>query len=183
MNFKSTLFAATILMAFLPIILPANAATEIDTASLHLVDEDGNSVNLDDYAASTRLVFFGYTYCPDICPLTLYSIATALKKLGSVADDIEVLFISVDPKRDTPEVLAKYTDAFHPQMIGLTGTYEQIEKAVKAFRTTFGYHVEEDGRERPLSAEEYQEVSAESAYVPYHSSQIYLLGAMVNYSI
>jgi cytochrome oxidase Cu insertion factor (SCO1/SenC/PrrC family) len=62
-------------------------------------------------------------------------------------------------------------------MIGLTGSYEQIEKAVKAFRTTFGYHIEEGGRERPLSAEEYRGVSADSAYVPYHSSQIYLLGS------
>lgn len=176
-KFHRTLILLSALVAVLQPAESFAAATGIDASSVYLVDESGQSVNLGSYRGSPHLVFFGYTYCPDICPLTLYSVATALKSMGSAADDLKVLFISVDPRRDTPEVLARYTDAFHPAMIGLTGSYDQISNATEVFRTTFGYHIDEDGRERPLSEQEYLQMPADSAYVPYHSSQIYLLGA------
>jgi protein SCO1/2 len=178
MTLKRRLTVLPILLAMAMAI--ANAvpvfAADISSSGIELTDENGEEVRLDNYSDRPYLVFFGYTYCPDICPLTLYYVGTTLKRLGPLADDLSVLFISVDPRRDTPEVLTKYTDAFHPAIIGLTGTYDQISQATEAFRTTFGYHVSEAGRERPLTMEEYQSDELVDSYVPYHSSQIYLMG-------
>ena len=95
--------------------------------------------------------------------------------MGPLAEKTRVLFISIDPKRDTPEILAKYTDAFHKAVIGLTGDYENILQLTMGFHTTFGYSIRVDNQERPLSREEYATISSEANYTPYHSSQIYLL--------
>ncbi len=153
----------------------ACADAVIDISSIELLDESGGPVTLNSYAGHYQLVFFGYTYCPDICPLTLYYVAAAMKSLGPLADKLKVVFISVDPKRDTPQILARYTDAFHPSIKGHTGTYDQIAAAAAGFRTTFGYNMVVDGKERPLSRQEYEALSPAASYVPYHSSQIYLL--------
>ncbi|MFQ6005252.1 MAG: SCO family protein [Woeseia sp.] len=150
-------------------------AAEIDI-SFELIDESGRTVTSRDYEGQVRLVFFGYTSCPDICPITLHNIATALRSLGPLATQVNVLFISVDPKRDTPEILARYTDAFHPAVIGLTGTYDQIVDVTMGFRTTFGYSTSSDGVDKSLSKEEYQASSPNASYVPFHSSQIYMIG-------
>ena len=149
---------------------------EID-ASFELLDESGNSVSSDEYSDRLRLVFFGFASCPDICPVTLQNIGIALDSLGPLAEQVTVLFISVDPKRDTPEVLTQYTNAFHPAIIGLTGTYDQLSAVTSGFRTTFGHSmVSDDGQERPLSREEYEELSPSDSYFPYHSSRVYLIG-------
>jgi protein SCO1/2 len=153
----------------------AGATSVIETKSTGLIDETGKQAAIDDYNGLYRLVFFGYTHCPDVCPLTMYYVATALRSLGEAANSIRVLFISIDPKRDTPEALAKYTDAFHPSIIGFTGSYDDLKAAASGFRATFGYTVEEDGSERTLSPEEYETMPVGAPYVPFHSSQIYLL--------
>jgi len=152
-------------------------ASIIDVSGVNLIDETGQPVTIDSFDGYLRLVFFGYTHCPDICPLTLFYTASALKTLGKdAADNVRVLFVSVDPKRDTPEVLARYTGSFHESIIGLTGTYEQIRTAAASFRTSFGYNLREKGKEKSLDKEEYLSLPADAPYVPYHSSQIYVLG-------
>jgi len=102
-----------------------------------LVDETGKTVTDRTYRGKWLLIYFGYTYCPDVCPTTLNTLGLALRDLGPAADAIQPLFITVDPQRDTPETLAGYTDAFDPRLIGLTGTPEQIANAAKAYRVYY----------------------------------------------
>lgn len=145
--------------------------------SFRLVDETGQSVTDADFTGMLRLVFFGYTSCPDICPITLTNISAALESLGDQAKDVSVLFISIDPKRDTPDRLQAYTGAFHPSITGLTGNYVQIEKVTTGFRTTFGFTVRDGtGAEQPLNRIEYETIPAFSDYTPFHSSQVYVIG-------
>lgn len=108
---------------------------------------------------------------------TLQNISIALNALGPLAEDVSVLFISVDPKRDTPEVLKTYTDAFHPPVVGLTGTYDQLSAVTSGFRTTFGYTLaSDDGQDRPLNKAEHEALPETASYFPYHGSQVYLIG-------
>lgn len=145
--------------------------------SFELTDESGSLVTSDMYSGRLRLVFFGFASCPDICPITLRNIGMSLKSMGPLAEQVTVLFISVDPKRDTPDVLKKYTDAFHPSIVGLTGTYEQLLAVTSSFRTTFGYTLaSEDGENRPLGKDEYEALPESASYFPFHSSQVYLIG-------
>jgi len=145
--------------------------------SFDLTDENGNRATSDSFSGRLRLVFFGFASCPDICPVTLQNIGIALKSLGPLAEQVTVLFVSVDPKRDTPDVLKDYTDAFHPSIIGLTGTHDQLSEVTSGFRTTFGYTMTtEDGQELPLSREQYEELPDSANYFPYHSSKVYLIG-------
>lgn len=99
-----------------------------------LIDEEGRGVGPQDYAGKFMLVYFGYSYCPDICPTDLAVMAAALDALGDGAERIQPLLISVDPGRDTPESLREFTDAFHPKLIGLTGTEAGVTAAAKAYR-------------------------------------------------
>ncbi len=153
------------------------SVADVDT-SFELVDEAGKAVTSKEYSGSLRLVFFGYTSCPDICPITLQNISMALNSMGALAEQVTILFISVDPKRDTPERLRQYTDAFHPSIIGLTGTHEQILAVTTGFRTTFGYNLSgADGQERALNRDDYEALPLTASYSPYHSSQVYVIGA------
>ena len=93
----------------------------------------GQPFRLSDQAGDITLVYFGYTFCPDVCPLTLADVKTALKDLEGDRDRIHVVFISVDPERDTPEILERYLAAFDPTFIGLTDSPENIEIAKAAF--------------------------------------------------
>jgi len=103
-----------------------------------LIDtKSGRQVTNRDFPGKWLLVFFGYTHCPDVCPTTLSNIAGALTKLGPLADRVQPLFITVDPTRDTQQVLADYTAAFDNRIIGLTGTPDQIAAAANAYRTYF----------------------------------------------
>ena len=108
-----------------------------------LVDHHGNQVTEASYPGKYLLVFFGYTYCPDVCPTELLVLGQTLDLLGEDAARIQALFISVDPERDTPAALAEYIPNFHPELIGLTGTPEQVAKAAKAFRVFFRKSVKE----------------------------------------
>jgi protein SCO1/2 len=102
--------------------------------SFTLTDADGRVVSDADFRGKYLLVYFGYTYCPDICPTTMADLGIALRKMGPAADSLQPLFITVDPDRDTPEVLKRYTAQFSPRLLGLTGTLAQIKKVEKSYK-------------------------------------------------
>lgn len=110
-----------------------------------LVDQTGKTVTDRDVITEPVLIYFGYTFCPDVCPLDNARNAEAADVLEEQGLDVTPVFISVDPKRDTPEVLAEYTANLHPRMIGLTGTEEQIRAATQAFKAYF--KLQDDGEE------------------------------------
>lgn len=109
-----------------------------------LVDHTGKTVTDADFKGDFSLVFFGYTYCPEVCPTALSTMADALDILGDDAAKVRPLFFSVDPERDTPEQLAMYVRHFDPRLIGLTGTPEQVAAAAQAYRVYYR-KVEEKG--------------------------------------
>ena len=129
-----------------------------------LTASDGRTVRWDDFAGKYRIVYFGYAFCPDICPTDMQRVAQGLKVLK--ADDpakaamIQPIFITIDPERDTPEVVGEFAAAFSPDIIGLTGSPEQIAAAAKAFKVFFakGEAVEGGG------------------YLVDHSNIVYLFG-------
>ncbi len=102
-----------------------------------LIDHTGKAVSDKDFRGRFMLVYFGFTYCPDVCPTGLQVMAAALDKLGAKADRIAPLLVSIDPERDTPAQLADYVKAFHPRLVGLTGTPEQIADVARVYRVYF----------------------------------------------
>lgn len=98
-----------------------------------LTNQFGETVRASDFQGQHMLIFFGYTYCPDVCPTTLTTISMALDELGASADKVVPVFVTVDPERDTPEFLEEYLQHFHPAIQGLTGTPEQIKQVAKAY--------------------------------------------------
>lgn len=139
---------------------------QITTSSLiggdfTLVDDDGKTVTQDTYKGKKKLVFFGFTNCPAVCPTELYNISAALDELGAEkSKNLQVLFISIDPEYDTPERMKEYVTAFHDDFIGLTGSVEQIAKAAKAYRIYYAKIPEED---------------SELGYTMDHSAYTYLM--------
>jgi protein SCO1 len=102
-----------------------------------LTTGDGRVVTDRTFRGRWMLVYFGYTHCPDVCPTTLLSVAQMLEKLGPVADNIQPIFVTLDPERDTPEVMAEFTKAFDPRIIGLTGKAAEIAAVAKDYRVFF----------------------------------------------
>ncbi len=123
-----------------------------------LVSETGETVTDADVITKPTLVYFGYTFCPDVCPLDSMRNAQAAYMLEDQGLDVGTLFISVDPQRDTPEVVRDFTDNFHEDMIGLTGSPEQVRAASRAYKTYYQAH--EDDPE---------------FYLVDHSTQTYLM--------
>lgn len=109
-----------------------------------LVDETGETVTDGDVITEPTLVYFGYTFCPDVCPLDASRNAEAVEVLEGQGVSATPLFISIDPERDTPEVLAEFTDIMHPKMIGLTGSPEQVKAASQAYKTYYRRQPGED---------------------------------------
>jgi protein SCO1/2 len=99
-----------------------------------LTDQTGRAVSDKDLKGHPFLVFFGFTHCPDVCPTTLFEVSEVLRKLGPDAGGARGLFVTVDPERDTPAVLKDYLASFDPHLVGLTGTREQVDAMVKAYR-------------------------------------------------
>jgi cytochrome oxidase Cu insertion factor (SCO1/SenC/PrrC family) len=126
-----------------------------------LIDQTGRRVSDQDFRGRFMLVMFGFTYCPDVCPSELQVIAAALDKLGSKAERVVPLFITVDPERDTPSQLAIYLKSFDPRLIGLTGTTEEIATATKAYR---------------VYARKAPDPKSTAGYTMDHSALIYLMG-------
>jgi protein SCO1/2 len=108
--------------------------------SFTLEDGNGKPVTDRDFRGKYMLVYFGYTFCPDVCPTTLNAVADAMDKLGPAAARVQPLFISVDPARDTPAVVKQYAAAFGPKIIGLTGTADEIAKVAKEYRVYYAEH-------------------------------------------
>jgi len=107
-----------------------------------LVSETGQTVTDRDVLTKPTLVYFGYTFCPDVCPFDAYRNGEAADLLAERGYDVQTVFISIDPERDTPEALSFFTDGMHPDMLGLTGTAEQVAAASKAYKT---YYRKQDG--------------------------------------
>ena len=129
--------------------------------ALALTGHDGKPRVLEDFRGKLVVLFFGFTHCPDICPTTLADMAAVMKTLGADAARVQVLFVTVDPQRDTPEVLAKYVPAFDPGFLGLSGDAAATQRAAKEFRIFYD--------QRPASAP--------GAYTVDHSAQSYVLDA------
>jgi len=104
---------------------------------LDLTDHNGKPRHLEDFRGKAVVLFFGFTHCPDICPTTLAETAAALKKLGADADRVQVLFVTIDPERDTPDALAKYVTAFDPRFLGLRGDAQATSRAAKEFKVFY----------------------------------------------
>ncbi|MGH7155693.1 MAG: SCO family protein [Acetobacteraceae bacterium] len=126
----------------------------------HLVDGAGQTVTNETYRGKYMLVYFGYTYCPDVCPTTLQAMTNALDALGPKANQIAPLFITVDPARDTPAVMKRYAAAFSPRLIGLTGSPEQIARVTKEYHVYAAKDVTGPGPDYSMD----------------HSSVIYFMG-------
>lgn len=102
-----------------------------------LVDQDGVTRTEADLKGRYTLIYFGYTFCPDVCPTALSDMIIALDELGKDAEKVQPLFITIDPERDTPEILKTYVAQFHPRLIGLSGNEAQISAAARAYRVYF----------------------------------------------
>lgn len=102
-----------------------------------LTDHTGKPRTLADFRGKVVIVFFGYTHCPDVCPTTLAELKQVMGKLGADADRVQVLFITLDPERDTPKVLAQYVPAFDPRFLGLYGDAETTAKTAREFKVFF----------------------------------------------
>jgi cytochrome oxidase Cu insertion factor (SCO1/SenC/PrrC family) len=131
---------ALILVLYLPGMRPQHAGSQTVSGAaavggpFTLVDTKGESVTESILNGHYSIVYFGYTYCPDLCPLALQNITEALQMAGPVADDVLPVFITIDPERDTKEAMAEYIAHFHPRLIGLTGTPAQIQTAEQSYR-------------------------------------------------
>lgn len=125
-----------------------------------LIDHSGNRVTEADFLGRWQLVFFGFTHCPDVCPTTLAYLANVLDRLGEKVERVAPIFITVDPSRDTPEVMAEYVQAFHPKLVGLTGSEAEVAAAAQSFRVYY---------------EKMEEETAPDGYLMAHAGHIYLM--------
>jgi protein SCO1 len=102
-----------------------------------LIDHTGKPRTLADFKGKAVLMFFGFTHCPDVCPTTLSDLAKVMKQLGPGAERLQVVFVTVDPQRDTPQLLAQYVPSFHPSFLGLYGDAAATKKTAQTFRVFF----------------------------------------------
>jgi protein SCO1/2 len=102
-----------------------------------LTDDHGKPVTGADYRGKVVVLYFGYTHCPDVCPLTLAQLHVVMQRLGPLADRVRILFVSVDPSRDTPSVMHAYVNAFDPHAVGLTGDASSVEALSKRYRSAY----------------------------------------------
>jgi protein SCO1/2 len=107
------------------------------TLDFHLSDADGRVVTAEDYRHKVVLLYFGYTYCPDVCPTTLAKLSQAVRSLGTQAADVRVLFVTVDPQRDTPAHLESYVRYFGQQFVGLRGDDQALTALTRRYRVTY----------------------------------------------
>jgi protein SCO1/2 len=112
---------------------------------------DGKTVTAADFKGKVAVLFFGFTHCPDICPATLINLTAMLKTLGTKADDVRVLFVTVDPERDTLSLLKQYTESFAPQVVGLRGTANELGNLAKRYRVAYAVTPTKDGKSVDVS--------------------------------
>lgn len=160
--FVCILTAISILFAFALVVSAPAAANSAVTIGgpFTLSTADGATVTDQTYRGKWLLVYFGYTFCPNSCPTTLFEVASALKELGPAAAQVQPLFITVDPQRDTPKVLQQFTQSFDPRIVGLTGTARQIAAAAHEYGAYYERHASGPG---------------DNDYVVDHSTYLYLM--------
>lgn len=124
-----------------------------------LVGHGGQTIRLSDFRGKLVALYYGYTFCPDVCPTTLAELGQAMKQLGAQADEVQVILVTVDPERDTPDRLAEYVSYFDPSFIGLSGTLDQVAAAAEAFDI---YYLKHEG-------------TAASGYLVDHTASLRLL--------
>ncbi|MGH8292477.1 MAG: SCO family protein [Gammaproteobacteria bacterium] len=137
----------------------ANVSGHLPDLRFTLTNDLDQPATAAAYRGKVVMLYFGYTHCPDVCPLTLAHMHEVMQKLGTAADGVQFLFVTVDPERDTPAVLRQYVAAFDPHIVGLTGTQDQIAALAKRFRSFYQ-------RETPNTAS--------GNYAVSHSSAIYI---------
>ncbi len=125
-----------------------------------LETSDGRTVTDQTYRDKWQLIYFGYTLCPDACPTALNDIVSAMQELGPLAAQVQPIFITIDPERDTPKVMGEYVKAFDDRIVGLTGSPKQIAAAARAFRVYYAKAADKD---------------APDGYLMDHSSVIYVM--------
>lgn len=173
MNKLLSVFSAALLMLLLSACNPAssdggNVEAPLTGAkiggSFTLINQDGGKSSDTDFAGQYRIIYFGYSYCPDVCPVDLQrlmqGLALAEKNDPSLAEKIQPIFITIDPERDRPEQLKQYVAAFHPRLIGLTGSVDEIAEVAKKYLIIYGKREDEGASE----------------YLVDHSRQAYLFG-------
>lgn len=148
---RRTLLTAGVATLALPVLSacskePAEIALEFNGSDISgtglgremtLQDSSGASRTLESYKGKVALVFFGFTQCPDVCPTAMAELAQAVELLGEDASQVQVIMITVDPARDTPEILGEYVTAFHPDFVGLSGTADQLQTTAKSFKAFY----------------------------------------------
>jgi protein SCO1/2 len=155
-------------LAALGLLLTAPGSPRIENSGQALVggpfslsDQNGKTITDADFRGKYMLIFFGFTHCPDICPAELQVMTAALDQLGNKADKVLPIFVTVDPERDTPEVLRDFVKNFSPRLVGLTGSPEAVAAAAKAYRVVYSKV------DLPNSA---------GGYTVDHSALVYLMG-------
>jgi cytochrome oxidase Cu insertion factor (SCO1/SenC/PrrC family) len=123
-----------------------------------LVDQNGTPRRAEDFRGKLMLIYFGYTYCPDVCPTELQTMSEAIDRLGAKGADVQPIFITVDPARDSPEQLKSYAENFHPRLLALTGSAAQIAEVARGYKVFY----------QPVK-------QAEGEYLMDHSSIVYLM--------
>lgn len=140
---------------------PIGTGTALVGGPFTLTDHNGKRVTDQDFRGKNMLIFFGFTFCPDVCPSELQVMSAALDELGPSGDKIQPVFITIDPERDTPEAMKIYMSNFHPRLVGLTGSPEDIAAVAKAYRV---YYAKAKGTEDKPD------------YLMDHSTILYLMG-------
>ena len=152
-----------------PVYAQETEDTSLNRGSFSLVDHNGRAVTQQNFRGSYLLIFFGYSHCPDICPTALTLIANVMDSLGENSKSVQPIFITLDPERDTPEVLRKFVSYFHPKLIGLTGTLDQISTVAESYFVRYQRFIPESSRNNLKNKEGLE-------YFLDHTAASYLLG-------
>jgi cytochrome oxidase Cu insertion factor (SCO1/SenC/PrrC family) len=142
--------------------VPTGSGTALVGGPFVMVNHKGEAVTERTYLGKPMLLFFGFTYCPDVCPTELQVMAAALTELGKTGQDIQPIFVTVDPERDTPDVMAAYVSNFGDRFIGLTGTPTQVAEMAQVYKV---FYAKVENKDDPKN------------YQMDHSAIIYLMGS------
>jgi len=151
----------------------SNITGVMPNLEFNLTNDLGQKVTAENYKGKVVLLYFGYTHCPDVCPTTMQLMSNVVQQLGPEGKDVRILFVSVDPKRDSNTILKAYTAAFSPNAIGLTGTIKQIDALTRRYRVIYSYG-------KPDAQGNYVVDHSAGVYIFGRSGRIHLLGSDTN---